>query len=242
MARPRVVIDLGGIASLAYVERRDGGVAVGAMARQRDLELDTPRTRRTRCCARRSQLVAHPVIRNRGTVCGSIAHADSAAELPTLFATLDARARVVGPAASARWLVATFSIPHDHPLEPDELVREVGSRRRIRHGLRLRRERATTRRLRARGCLLRAEADGEARLGFSGVASRPAVRVDARSPRRRAAAADVVEAGDDYVASQASSASPGRAPDGRRACSSPPSGRERREPSSSPPRPRGSSR
>jgi aerobic carbon-monoxide dehydrogenase medium subunit len=205
MARPRLVIDLSGISSLAYVERRDGGVAIGAMSRQRDLELDTPAYEANPLLRETLQLVAHPVIRNRGTVCGSIAHADSAAELPTLFATLDARATVVGPGGERE--VAGSDLFRFHmttSLEPDELVREVwfpalepGTGYAYVESVRRHGDYA----LAGVCCVLKP--GGEARLGFSGVASRPAVRVDATAAEAAAVAADVVEAGDDYVASQA---------------------------------------
>jgi carbon-monoxide dehydrogenase medium subunit len=205
MARPRVVLDLGGISSLAYVERRDGGVAVGAMARQRDLELDTSAHEANPLLRETLQLVAHPVIRNRGTVCGSVAHADSAAELPTLFATLDARATVVGPVGERE--VAGSDLFRFHmttSLEPDELVREVwfpalesGTGYAYVESARRHGDYA----LAGVCCVLKPS--GEVTLGFSGVAPRPAVRAGATVAEAAAVAADVVEAGDDFSASQA---------------------------------------
>lgn len=205
MVRPRLVIDLGGIASLAYVERRDGGVAAGAMARQRDLEVDGSAYDANPLIRETLQLVAHPVIRNRGTVCGSIAHADSAAELPTLFATLNGRATVVGPARNREVTGGDlFRFHMTTSLEPDELVREVwfpsldpGTGYAYVESARRHGDYA----LAGVCCVL--DSSGKARLGFSGVASRPAVRVDATVDQAATLAADVVESADDYAASQA---------------------------------------
>lgn len=92
LARPAVLVDLNGIASLAAVEELpDGGLRIGAMTRQRAVE-------RSRAVASRAPLlfeampaIAHPQVRNRGTVGGSLAHADPSAELPAVMLALDAR-------------------------------------------------------------------------------------------------------------------------------------------------------
>jgi carbon-monoxide dehydrogenase medium subunit len=79
------------VAELAYVAERDGGVAVGAMTRQRALERDDRITRAVPLLAEAIGWVGHPQIRNRGTIGGSIAHGDPAAELPAVAVCLDAR-------------------------------------------------------------------------------------------------------------------------------------------------------
>jgi carbon-monoxide dehydrogenase medium subunit len=221
LARPEVLIDLGGARELAYVQPRDGGVAVGAMARQRDLEHDEHARTANPLIAETLGHVAHSVVRNRGTVVGSIAHADAAAELPTLFVTLDARATAVS-ARGERTLTGDqlFLFHLTSALEPDELLREVwfpalpastgwafheSARRHGDYAL-------------AGVCaMVTLAADGtiaQARLGYSGIATRPirgrAVEeaLAGRRPAEEAfedagrAAEALVETADDAMASQ----------------------------------------
>lgn len=126
LARPEVLIDLGGLRELAYVREDDGGIAVGAMARQRDLEHDEAARRLNPLLAETLGNVAHAVVRNRGTVVGSIAHADASAELPAVFTALDGRARAAG-ARGERTLTGDelFLFHMTNALEPDELLTEV---------------------------------------------------------------------------------------------------------------------
>lgn len=126
LARPDALIDLGGVEELAYVRERDGGVAMGAMARQRDVE-ESPAARRLNPLIHETlQHVAHPVVRNRGTVVGSIAHADAAAELPALFAALDGQATVVnGDGERVVNGEELFVFHLTTSLQTDEVVREV---------------------------------------------------------------------------------------------------------------------
>ncbi|MFN8205650.1 MAG: FAD binding domain-containing protein [Solirubrobacteraceae bacterium] len=222
LARPEMLIDLGAARELAYVRPRDGGIAVGAMARQRDVELAAQADGGNPLIAETLRHVAHGVVRNRGTVCGSIAHADAAAELPTLFATLGGVARVAS-AAGERTVTGAdlFAFHLTSTLEPDELLREVWlpdlepgagwaftefARRHGDYAL-------------AGVCAVVVLGDGDtiarARLGYCGVAPTP-VRADAAERALAGAAAgekayaeaarlaeDVVEAPDDIAASQA---------------------------------------
>lgn len=126
LARPTVLIDLGAVDELSYIEDRDGGIAVGAMVRQRDLELAPLAIQRNPLIAVTLQHVAHHVVRNRGTVGGSIAHADASAELPALFTALDGRARIIGPQGERQVTGGDLFMFHlTSTLEPDEVLREV---------------------------------------------------------------------------------------------------------------------
>ena len=126
LARPEVLIDLGGVRDLTYVREHDGGIAVGAMARQRDLEQDEAARRLNPLLAETLGNVAHTVVRNRGTVVGSIAHADASAELPTVFTALDGRARATGPRGERTLTGDELFLFHmTNALEPDELLTEV---------------------------------------------------------------------------------------------------------------------
>jgi carbon-monoxide dehydrogenase medium subunit len=96
LARPRVLVDLHWARELAYVRQADGMITFGAMARLADLESEQVRA----CCPLLGEVagdIGHPPIRHRGTVCGSLAHADPAAELPMLALVLDAELVATGP-------------------------------------------------------------------------------------------------------------------------------------------------
>jgi carbon-monoxide dehydrogenase medium subunit len=127
LARPAVLVDLNPVAELAFVEpTAEGGLRLGAMTRQRRLERDPEVAARAPLLAAAMPHVAHPQIRNRGTVGGSLAHADPAAELPCLAVALEARLRLAGPAGS-RWVAARdfFLGLFATALAEDELLAEV---------------------------------------------------------------------------------------------------------------------
>jgi 2-furoyl-CoA dehydrogenase FAD binding subunit len=90
LARPRVLVDLGAIAGLDAIEERDGELVTGAMVRQRALERHPGIAQRLPLVAAALPFVGHREIRSRGTVGGSLAHADPAAELGLVAATLRA--------------------------------------------------------------------------------------------------------------------------------------------------------
>jgi carbon-monoxide dehydrogenase medium subunit len=126
LARPAHLVDINGVSELGRVYERDGGVAVGATVRQADLEGHPLARDRCPLLARALRLVAHPVIRNRGTVCGSIAHADPAAELCATMLALDGR--VIARSSGGERVIDAgefFRGPMDSVLEPDELVVEA---------------------------------------------------------------------------------------------------------------------
>ncbi len=88
LARPAHLVDINRIPGLARIYERDGGVAVQALARQADVEDSQLVTRMCPLLSAAVRFVAHRVIRNRGTVCGSLAHADPASELPAILLAL----------------------------------------------------------------------------------------------------------------------------------------------------------
>lgn len=88
LARPAHLVDINGLRGLDAIYERDGGVAVQALARQAAVEDSEVVARVCPLLTAAVRLVAHRVIRNRGTVCGSLAHADSASELPAVLLAL----------------------------------------------------------------------------------------------------------------------------------------------------------
>ncbi|MCA1645223.1 MAG: xanthine dehydrogenase family protein subunit M [Chloroflexi bacterium] len=96
LARPAHLVDLNRLAELAYVREWDAGLAIGAMTRQRTLERDARVRQCTPLLAHAIPLIGHVQIRNRGTIGGSLSHADPAAELPAVLAALDGQLVVRG--------------------------------------------------------------------------------------------------------------------------------------------------
>jgi CO/xanthine dehydrogenase FAD-binding subunit len=126
LARPELVVDINGIAELDYIRADHGPLLIGAMTRQVALERSALVRRRWPLLHKAVRLVGHPQIRSRGTVGGSIAHADPAAELPVALIALGARIRLRSP-GGARSVAATdfFLGPLYTAREPDELLVEI---------------------------------------------------------------------------------------------------------------------
>ena len=125
LARPGVVVDLGRAVGLDYVRADGGALAFGAMARL--VELESARVgQRCPMLAAAARHIGHPPIRHRGTVCGSLAHADPAAELPALALTLDAELVAVGPGGRRVIPAERFFVTYlTTDLAPDEILAEV---------------------------------------------------------------------------------------------------------------------
>lgn len=86
LAAPPHLVDINRIASLSTVDSDGSGVTVGAIARHAELEADDSAYAVQPLLRRAVRLVAHPAIRNRGTTCGSLAHADPAGEMTAVLA------------------------------------------------------------------------------------------------------------------------------------------------------------
>ena len=126
LAAPTMLVDLRRISGLGSIEIGAGGVRLGAKVRWRDIEAD-PRLETAYPLLQAAVAhVAHYQIRNRGTVGGSLAHADPAAELPGIAVACDGEIRVVG-AAGPRAIPAAqfFTGPLSTSLRPDELITEL---------------------------------------------------------------------------------------------------------------------
>ncbi len=127
LVQAALLIDLNGLAELDFVRAEDGGeLRLGAMTRQRRLERDPQVAGRAPLLHEALPWVAHPQIRNRGTLGGSLAHADPAAELPVVALALEARLRAQS-AQGERWIAAGefFQGLFTTALLPDELLAEV---------------------------------------------------------------------------------------------------------------------
>lgn len=127
LARPAVLIDLNRISELAFIrEEKSGALRLGAMTRQRAVERSEAVAKSAPLLSETMPWIAHPQIRNRGTIGGSLAHADPAAELPAVMLALQARFRLQREAGE-RWVEAKefFTGMFATALEPEELLTEI---------------------------------------------------------------------------------------------------------------------
>jgi carbon-monoxide dehydrogenase medium subunit/6-hydroxypseudooxynicotine dehydrogenase subunit alpha len=123
---PEHLIDLGRLPSLSYVRRQDGVLRIGAMTSQTTLGSSPVVARHWPLLTEALRFVAHAQIRNRGTVGGSVAHADPAAELPVAFTALDATFHVQSSSGGRAIGWRDFFVTHlTTSLEPDELLVEI---------------------------------------------------------------------------------------------------------------------
>ena len=126
LAHPAVLIDINGIAELSGVSAVNGSVAIGAMTREYIAEESGTVADAVPLLAAALPLIGHEAIRNRGTIGGSLAHADPAAELPAVARALDAEFVVRGPAGervvpAAEWFEGYLTTSR----RPDELLVQV---------------------------------------------------------------------------------------------------------------------
>ncbi len=126
LIRPEALIDLNRCPGLDYLRREDGQLVIGPMTRQFAVEYsDLVKS----CCPLISKTmiyVGSPTIRNRGTIGGTLAHADRTAELPCVAVALDAELIALGPQGTRRIPAAIFfrgDLSTD--LQPDEMLREI---------------------------------------------------------------------------------------------------------------------
>lgn len=126
LSRPAALIDLNRIPALAYITERDGQVRFGAMTRQRAVEFSPVVATRLPLLHEATGWVGHLPIRTRGTIGGSIAHADPSAEYPAVLSALEGEVVVRGPRGE-RTLRAPqlFQSYLTTSLEADEILTEV---------------------------------------------------------------------------------------------------------------------
>jgi carbon-monoxide dehydrogenase medium subunit len=105
LIRPTVLVDINGIADLAYIEEAGSDIRVGALTRHYQLETSATIARHFPVLSCAMTHVAHLAIRNRGTIGGSLSHADPAAELPMLALLLDASLHIAS-ASGTRTIAA----------------------------------------------------------------------------------------------------------------------------------------
>ena len=131
LSEPSVVIDLGRVDGLSYVSESDGGLAIGAMTSYYDIINSDAVQQHAPVVAEAAAMVADPQVRNMGTIGGSLAHSDPAADLPAVMLALGAE--VVASSRGALGRVSTRTISADDffvdlfttALEPNEILTEI---------------------------------------------------------------------------------------------------------------------
>lgn len=128
LAAPALLVDLRRIGGLAGIRDEQEGLAIGAMTRQRSLEQSGRVAELAPLLHETMPFVAHPQIRNRGTLGGSVAHADPAAEIPSVLLALGGRFRAASrDRPDGRWIDASdfFLGLFTTALAPEELLVEI---------------------------------------------------------------------------------------------------------------------
>jgi carbon-monoxide dehydrogenase medium subunit len=123
---PSHLIDLNGIGELSYIRKSTDTVAIGAMTRQRDLELSSIVAAQLPVMREAVGYIGHVQTRNRGTIGGSLCHLDPAAELPAIAMAYDAEVDTVSIRGVRTMTMADFPAGYMTPrITADEIVKEV---------------------------------------------------------------------------------------------------------------------
>jgi aerobic carbon-monoxide dehydrogenase medium subunit len=126
LAAPEVLIDLGGLKDLSYVTDQGSHVAIGALTRHHDVHNSDLLAREVPLLAHAAGEVGDPQVRHRGTIGGSVAHADPASDLPAVLLALDATLVARGTDGSREIPIGEFfQSLFETVLEPGELLTEI---------------------------------------------------------------------------------------------------------------------
>jgi CO/xanthine dehydrogenase FAD-binding subunit len=126
LARPAAIVDLNGLGDLSYIRPANGSLALGAMTRQRTIEKSALVRERAPLLADATPLIGHLPIRTRGTIGGSLVHADPAAEYPVVMVALDAEFTLARQGGTRRVAAADFFETYlTTTIAPDEILTEI---------------------------------------------------------------------------------------------------------------------
>ena len=126
LARPEILIDINGIKELEYIKSEGDELVIGALTRERDIEKSPLVMEQFPFLAQAISYIGHSAIRNRGTIGGSLVHADPSAELPTALCALNGKLKVVGPSGEKILEPEEFFLTYlTTSLEPSDLLTEV---------------------------------------------------------------------------------------------------------------------
>jgi carbon-monoxide dehydrogenase medium subunit len=126
LAAPEHLVDINRLTALSYVETANGAVRVGALARHADLLANDAAAAAQPLLRQALRWVAHPAIRNRGTIVGSLVHADPAGEMPAVLALLGGTVHVASTTGERSIPASDFFLgPLESAVQPDELAVEA---------------------------------------------------------------------------------------------------------------------
>jgi len=126
LARPSVVVDIARIADLNGIREKDGHIAIGALATHNAVETSALVKSKCPLLAETAAIIGDVQVRNRGTIGGSLAHADPAADYPAAILALDAEIDVIGPGGRRTIHAADFFVDLlQTALAADEIIVDV---------------------------------------------------------------------------------------------------------------------
>jgi carbon-monoxide dehydrogenase medium subunit len=126
LAQPKLLVDIGRIPGLSYVRSEDGVLAIGAMTTYRDIQLSQEVHQRAPVLAEAAHEVGDPQVRAKGTLAGSLAHADPAGDIPAVALALGGVVRAVGTGGERDIDLDNFFVDMlTTSLQEREIIREV---------------------------------------------------------------------------------------------------------------------
>ena len=126
LAQPKLLVDIGRIPGLSYIRSEDGQLAIGAMTTYRDIQLSQEAQRAAPVLVEAVHEVGDPQVRAKGTLAGSLAHADPAGDLPAVVLALGGSVRAVGPNGERDIDLDGFFVDMlTTSLQEREIIREV---------------------------------------------------------------------------------------------------------------------
>jgi len=126
LAEPRYLIDLGRVSGISYIKEDGGSIAIGALTTHHALETSQLLKSKQPLLPETAAVIADAQVRNRGTIGGSLAHADPAADLPATVLALEAEIVATGPGGRRAIKAADFFLGFfATALGPDEIVTEI---------------------------------------------------------------------------------------------------------------------
>src|SRR3954469_6321500 len=126
LARPAVIVDIGRIANLNYIREAGGAIAIGATTTHQEIESSPLLAAKSPLLAETAAHIGDLQVRNKGTIGGSLAHADPAADYPAAILALDAEIELVGPRGRRTVKAGAFFVDLlQTALAPDEILTEI---------------------------------------------------------------------------------------------------------------------
>jgi carbon-monoxide dehydrogenase medium subunit/2-furoyl-CoA dehydrogenase FAD binding subunit len=126
LARPEILIDINAIKELEYIKTEGDELVIGALTRERDIEQSPLVLEKWPFLSKAISFIGHSAIRNRGTIGGSLVHADPSAEIPTSLCALNGKVKIVGPSGEKILEPEEFFLTYlTTSLEPSDFLVEV---------------------------------------------------------------------------------------------------------------------